>query len=241
MYKGRNAYKGGFNSNSANKPSRSNQLDEGSNVRLSGDKKPGKALRPEPLPLEDLYYIYEIERSHANNVARNALELFDILNSIHRLSPEMRNLVEIAALVHDAGVTADLENHHKAGRNILLLHPPLEVPERLRPVVAWTAFLHKKSVGKEKIEKLKGKDFGKMPEDLQNLTLKVAALVRLADALDYSRMESRLGKVTFGKQSIRFEIEGQGAVIDAERMAKKGDLWHLLYNTRLEFRPVPKK
>ena len=153
----------------------------------------------------------------------------------------MRNLVEIAALIHDIGVAADFENHHKAGRNILLLHPPLEVPERLRPVVAWTAFLHKKGVGKEKVEKLKGKDFGKMPEDLQELTLKVAVLVRLADALDYSRMESRLGEVTFGKRSIRFEIEGQGAVIDAERMAKKGDLWHFLYNTRLEFRPAPKK
>jgi exopolyphosphatase/pppGpp-phosphohydrolase len=196
---------------------------------------------PEPLPLEDLYHIYGIERSHADNVARNALELFDILNSIHGLDPKMRNLVEIAALVHDIGVAADLENHHKAGRNILLLHPPLEVPERLRPVVAWTAFLHKKSVGKEKVEKLKGKDFGKMPEDLQELTLKVAALIRLADALDYSRMESRLGKVTFGKRSIRFEIEGQGAVIDAERMEKKGDLWHFLYNTRLEFGPAPKK
>lgn len=195
---------------------------------------------PEPLPLEDLYQIYGIERSHADNVARNALELFDVLNSIHGLDPEMRNLVEIAALVHDIGVGADFENHHKAGRNILLLHPPLEVPERLRPVVAWTAFLHK-NVGKEKVEKLKGKDFGKMPEDLQELTLKVAALVRLADALDYSRMESRLGKVTFGKRSVRFEIEGQGAVIDAERMTKKGDLWHFLYNTRLEFRPVPKK
>jgi exopolyphosphatase/pppGpp-phosphohydrolase len=200
-----------------------------------------EGVLPEPLTLEDLYHIYGIERSHADNVARNALELFDILNSIHGLDPEMRNLVEIAALVHDIGVAADFENHHKAGRNILLLHPPLEVPERLRPAVAWTAFLHKKSVGKEKVEKLKGKDFGKMPEDLQELTLKVAALIRLADALDYSRMESSLGKVTFGKWSVRFEIEGQGAVIDAERMEKKGDLWHFLYNTRLEFRPAPKK
>ncbi|AKB51030.1 hypothetical protein MSBRW_1777 [Methanosarcina barkeri str. Wiesmoor] len=196
---------------------------------------------PEPLPLEDLFHIYGIERSHAENVARNALELFDILNFIHGLHPKIKSLVEIAALVHDTGVATDFKNHHKAGRNILLLHSPLEVPERLRPVVAWTAFLHKKSVGKEKVEKLKGKGFGKMPEDLQDLTLKVAALVRLADALDYSRMESRLGKVTFGKQSIKFEIEGQRAVIDAERMEKKCDLWHLLYNTRLEFRPAPKK
>jgi exopolyphosphatase/pppGpp-phosphohydrolase len=226
---------------SGNEPSGNDQSDECSNVRISGDKKSGKDFCPEPLSLEDLYHIYGIERSHADNVARNALELFENLNSIHGLNPEIRNLVEIAALVHDTGVATDFENHHKAGRNILLLHPPLELPEKFRPIVAWTAFLHKKSIGKEKVEKLKEKDFGKMPEDLQDLTLKVAALIRLADALDYSRMESRLGKVTFGKRRIRFEIEGQGAVIDAERMAKKSDLWHLLYNIRLEFRPAPKK
>ncbi len=196
---------------------------------------------PEPLPLEALFHRYGIERSHADNVARNALELFDILRSVHGLNPELRSFVEIDALVHDAGVVADFEDHHKAGRDILRLHPPSEVPERLWPVISWTAFLHKKKIGKKKLRKLKGKDFGKMPEELQDLTLRVAALVRLADALDYSRMESRLGKVTFKKQSIRFEIEGQGAIIDAERMAKKGDLWHLLYDTRLEFRPAPKK
>jgi len=150
----------------------------------------------------------------------------------------MRDFVELAALVHDTGVATDFENHHKAGRDILRLHPPSKLPEKLWPAVAWVAFLHKKKIEKKKLEKLRGKSFGRMPEDLQDLTLKVAALVRLADALDYSRMESRLGKVTFGKRSIRFEIEGQGAEIDSERMNQKGDLWHLLYETKLEFRPA---
>lgn len=218
-----------------------NSDNKSSGDERSGDERSGKSFSPKPLPLEDLYHTYGIERSHADNVARNALELFDILNSIHGLHPEMRNLVEIAALVHDTGVATDFENHHKAGRDILLLHPPSELPERLRPVVAWTAFLHKKRVGQEKIEKLKGKAFGKMPEDLQDLTLKVAALIRLADALDYSRMDSRLGKIKFGKKCVRFEIEGQEAAIDAERMNKKGDLWHLLHDTKLEFKPQSKK
>jgi hypothetical protein len=127
------------------------------------------------------------------------------------------------------------------GKDILLLHPPSELSEWLFPVVPWIAFLHKKKAGKEKIEKLREKAFGKMPENLQNLTLKVAALIRLADALDYSRMESRLGKVTSEKEGIRFEIEGQGAEVDAERMNKKGDLWHLLYDTKMEFLPESKK
>ncbi len=172
-----------------------------SDERSSETDQFGKGKSPEPLPLEDLYHIYGIERSHADNVARNALELFDILNTVHELRPEMRSLVEIAALVHDTGVATDFENHHKAGRLILLKHPPSEVPERFWPVIAWTAFLHKKRIGNEKLEKLKEKDFGKMPQTIQDLTLRVAALVRLADALDYSRMESRLGKVPSGSEA----------------------------------------
>jgi exopolyphosphatase/pppGpp-phosphohydrolase len=209
-----------------------------SNDRLSEDEQSEEESIPEPLSLETLFQRYGIERSHADNVARNALELFDILNNIHGLGPEMRKFVEIAALVHDTGLATDFENHHKAGRAILHLHPPSELPERLWPAVAWTTFLHKKKVGEKKLMKLRGKAFGKMPEDLQDLTLKVAALLRLADALDYSRMESRIGDIKVGEKNIRFEIEGQGAEIDAERMSKKGDLWHLLYDTRLDFRPA---
>jgi len=212
-----------------------------SNSKPVGDEQSGDAFSPEPLSLEDLFHKYGIERSHADNVARNALELFEILAPVHGLGSEFQQLVEMAALVHDAGVATDFENHHRAGRDILLRHPPSELPERLWPVVAWTTFLHKKKVGKKKIEGLKGKAFGNMPEDLQDVTLKVAALIRLADALDYSRMESRLGKVTFKARQIRFEIIGQGAAVDAERMYKKGDLWHLLYDTELEFKPQLQK
>jgi exopolyphosphatase/pppGpp-phosphohydrolase len=210
------------------------------NDKLSGNEQAREESIPEPLSLETLFHRYGIERSHADNVARNALELFDILNNIHGLGPEIRRFVEIAALVHDTGVATDFENHHKAGRDILRLHPPSELPERLWPAVAWTTFLHKKKVGVKKLMKLRERAFGKMPEDLQDLTLKAAALLRLADALDYSRMESRIGNVKIGEKIVRFEIKGQGAEIDAERMGEKGDLWHLLYDTRLEFRPVIK-
>ena len=102
-----------------------------SDYRLEVDEQSAENLSPEPLSLEVIFHRYGIERSHAGNVARNALELFDILDSIHGLDPEMRTFVEIAALVHDTGVAKDLENHHKAGRNILRLHPPAELPEKL--------------------------------------------------------------------------------------------------------------
>ncbi|AKB25368.1 Exopolyphosphatase [Methanosarcina sp. MTP4] len=200
-----------------------------------------KNFVPEPLSLESLYSKYGIERSHADNVARNSLELFDLLAPIHGLDLKYRQLMEIAALVHDTGISTDLDQHHKAGRDILFRYPPAELPEQLRPVVAWAAFLHRKKAGEKKLEKLRKTSFAEMPEEIQDITLKVAALLRLADALDYSRLESRLGSSKFGKKAVVFEIKGPGAVIDAERMAKKGDLWHLLFDTKLEFRPESKK
>jgi exopolyphosphatase/pppGpp-phosphohydrolase len=210
-----------------------------SDDKLSGNEQSEEEIYPEKLSLETLFHRYGIERSHADNVARNALELFDILNNIHGLDPEIRKFVEIASLVHDTGVATDFEKHHKAGRAILNMHPPSELPERLWPAVAWTTYLHKKKIGKKKLMKIREKTFGKMPEDLQDLTLKVAALIRLADALDYSRMESRIGNIKKGKKIVTFKIVGQGAEIDAERMNKKSDLWHLLYDTKLVFRVEP--
>jgi len=111
---------------------------------------------PEPLSLEAIFRIYRIERIHAESVAKNVLKLFDILGSVHGLDPEMRRFVEVAVLVHDIGVAKDQGNHHKIGMNILRLHPPIELPEKLWPVVAWTTFLHKK-IRKEKLEEFEKK------------------------------------------------------------------------------------
>lgn len=198
-------------------------------------------LVPKSLPLEALFHKYGTERSHADNVARNSVQLFDLLAPFHGLDLKYRRLMEIAALVHDIGVSTDLKKHHLAGRDILFRYPPSELPEPLYPVVAWVAFLHRKKAGEKRVEKLRKTSFAEMPEETQTLTLKVAALLRLADALDYSRMESRLGGSRFGKGIVVLKIKGHGAAIDAERMSKKGDLWNLLFETRLEFSPESKK
>ena len=139
--------------------------DDGSSEKSQSEE----GLLPKPLPLEALFHKYGIERSHADNVARNALELFDILRSVHGLNPELQKFVEIDALVHDIGVVTDFKDHHKAGRDILRFHPPSEVPESLWPIISWTAFLHKKKIGKKKLWKLKEKEFGKMSRTFRTL------------------------------------------------------------------------
>lgn len=46
---------------------------------------------------------YGIERSHARHVAKLALELFDQLSALHGLGDHEREMLEAAALLHDAG------------------------------------------------------------------------------------------------------------------------------------------
>ena len=188
-----------------------------------------------PLPVQTLFETYHVERAHARKVTENALRLFDELKEVHFLGEEYRRVIWIASLVHDVGVYTDVENHHKAGRDILMHSPPKELNSKFWPVAVWTTFLHKKKINLEKLDKLRGKSFGKLPVGMQQDTLKIAALIRIADGLDYSRMGSRLERITIEDKKVTILVQGPGSRIDADRADEKSDLWRILYSNEISF------
>ncbi|WP_321419503.1 CYTH domain-containing protein [uncultured Methanomethylovorans sp.] len=188
-----------------------------------------------PLSFQTLFEKYHVERAHARKVTENALKLFDELKEVHGLGDEYRRVIWIASLVHDVGVYTDLEDHHKAGRDILMHFPPKELPPEFWPVAVWTTFLHKKKVTKDKLDKLQSKSFGKLPVGMQQDTLKLAALIRIADGLDYSRMGSRLERITIEDKKVTILVQGQSSRIDADRADEKSDLWRILYSNEISF------
>lgn len=188
------------------------------------------------LPLQTLFEKYHIERNHARRVTENALKLFDELKAIHGLGDEYRRVIWICSLVHDIGVYTDVEEHHKAGRDILMHSPPSELPENFWPFAVWTAFLHKKKISAKKLEKLKNKPFGNLPEELQKNVLKIAALIRIADGLDYSRMYSDLYNIIMDDYSVMIMVKGPGASIDTNRADNKSDLWRLIFDQMIDFK-----
>jgi len=188
-----------------------------------------------PLPVQTLFETYHVERAHARKVTENALRLFDELKEVHFLGEEYRRVIWIASLVHDVGVYTDVENHHKAGRDILMHSPPKELNSKFWPVAVWTTFLHKKKINLEKLDKLRGKSFGKLPVGMQQDTLKIAALIRIADGLDYSRMGSRLERITIEDKKVTILVQGPSSRIDADRADEKSDLWRILYSNEISF------
>jgi exopolyphosphatase/guanosine-5'-triphosphate,3'-diphosphate pyrophosphatase len=192
-----------------------------------------------PLPLQEMFQEYDVEISHARKVAENSLELFDRLAPVHGLDPGLRIVMRMAALVHDVGFTIDVKDHHKEGRDILLAHPPAEFPFPLFLMLPWTTFLHKKRIDEHKLEKLRTKkDFADMPLQMQNHTLRLAAILRIADGLDYSRMDSRIEGIDLQEDKAIIRIQGPGAQTDAQRADSKCDLWRILFKTDLQLRPA---
>jgi exopolyphosphatase/guanosine-5'-triphosphate,3'-diphosphate pyrophosphatase len=188
-------------------------------------------------PLKDMVEEYGIEREHARKVAENSYRLFKDLKSIHHLRSELLHTLRIASVVHDIGVMTDAKKHHKVGREILSKTCPDELPYPLCVFLPWMTFLHKKRIDLRKLEKLSlKKKFFILPPQMRDDILKLSAILRIADGLDYSRMDSRISEIDLTKEDIIVKIAGKGASIDADRADTKADLWRLLFDRDIYFR-----
>lgn len=193
--------------------------------------------RSHPLPLQVLFQRYRVDEDHARAVADHALALFDRLRDLHGLPAERRPLLEMAALLHNVGLATDPDRHHTAGRDILLAHPPAELDPDEQRTVALTTFLHRKRITPEKLDRLETQPlFAELAPSIREEALILAALVRIADGLDYSQSgSSSVGQAHQGEDTVWIEVSGPHAGIDSARAEKKSDLWYLLSGIELRF------
>ncbi len=198
---------------------------------------PKEGRTPEPWPLERLFEHHGVDRAHARTVADHAVTLFEQLGDFHGLPAERRGLVEMAALVYDFGLENDPDRHHVVGQEVLLAHPPAELGEQDRQIVAVTTYLHRKRIKAKKLQALAASaPFADLSASAQAETLAIAALVRIADGLDYSLTgTSRLGRFHAEGDVVQIEVTGPHADEDAARAQQKSDLWARLFEVKLRF------
>lgn len=184
------------------------------------------ALFPMPgLFVDELLEAARVDLAHARQVADHALALFDATRNVHQLNSRQRALTETAALLHNLGVEVDEPNHHTAGRDLLqatrLVH---HTPEE-QALLACSIRFHRKRVRPEK-EPL----FTALSPRRQRQALAIAALVRIADGLDYSQSQTtRVEEVSPSGDSLSLRVTGPYAELDGERALEKSDLWTEIY------------
>jgi exopolyphosphatase/guanosine-5'-triphosphate,3'-diphosphate pyrophosphatase len=175
---------------------------------------------------------YLFNEAHALHVARLAGSLFDQLQKVHGLDAADRRMLLCAAVLHDIGTFVGYKKHHK---HSLYLIANSEIPEftpREIDIIANVARYHRKGVPAEHHVAFTALD----DADRQRVA-KLAALLRIADALDREHLQAVRGvtaKATRGKK-LRLEVESDADLL-LERWAlrRKGGLFEEVFGLTIE-------
>ncbi|GHV72336.1 exopolyphosphatase [Spirochaetia bacterium] len=122
---------------------------------------------------------YHYDEAHHRQVADFCLLLFDALYQEHGMNRRERMMLEVAAVLHDIGMFIRSSGHHKHGQYIVSHSEIFGLHREELDVIANVVRYHRSDPPVET-------DIGyiSLPPENRILVLKMAAILRVADALD---------------------------------------------------------
>lgn len=170
---------------------------------------------------DELLTRYDVDLAHARHVADLALAVFDATRSLHAVPKGQRGLLEVGALLHNVGMTTDPPQHHIVGRDIVLGAQLDGFDEDERAVVACLVSFHRKKV-RPNLEPA----YLRLSKRHQQVALRLAAILRVADGLDYSESQAtRIADCQIDTTGVCLQLSGPHAASDGARAVEKSDLW----------------
>jgi exopolyphosphatase/guanosine-5'-triphosphate,3'-diphosphate pyrophosphatase len=176
---------------------------------------------------------YAFEKKHAQHVAMLAITLFHALQSEHELDPRYALLLRVAALLHEIGLYVANQSHHKHSQYLILNSDLFGLSRRDTRLVALIARYHRRAQPKPTHP-----DYVGLPPDERLVVAKLAAILRVADALDQNHMQ-QVKRLQFAREPGRLVIRVAGVEdLTLERLAlrQKGDMFEETYGLQVELR-----
>jgi CHAD domain-containing protein len=148
------------------------------------------------------------DQQHSTRVARFAAQLYDGLAACKRgsgLSNRDRDILRIAAILHDVGRSERERGHHKISyRLISQMKPPLGYKMRELGAAAIAARYHRGG-----LPRAGQKTLAELSAVERQSTLRIAAILRLADAFDADH-EGRIRQLRLESQNGAFVVAAEG-------------------------------
>ena len=165
---------------------------------------------------------YEADPKHALRVSALAVSLFDQLKPMHGLGKRDRLLMELAALLHEVGNFVGAAGHHRHAYYIIAQTPILGLNDDELLVVANVARYHRKAP-----PDLSHEGYRDLPEKDQQRVRVLAAILRVADALDHDHRQSVTSVQAKARGSdLKLKVKTRGDVtLDEWSVGDKGDLF----------------
>lgn len=134
--------------------------------------------------IHNLCQQYRIDMNHAEHVRMTALRLFDDLQPLHNLGHSERELLESAALLHDAGYHIAHDQHHKHSYYLIRHSIMPGFTNNESELIANIARYHRKSHPKKKHD-----NFSKLSESDQSIVCILSGILRIAEGIDRRQLQ----------------------------------------------------
>ncbi|HUR64339.1 MAG TPA: Ppx/GppA phosphatase family protein [Candidatus Thermoplasmatota archaeon] len=174
---------------------------------------------------------YHFEEAHGVQVGRLAVSLFDQTRDLHRLRAADRTLLQAAAVLHDVGRFISDNKHHKHSYYLISQADLAGLSGDDLEVVAQVARYHRR-----KEPAPHHKPFARLAAADQQRVVRLAALLRVADALDRQHLGAvHAVKVRVEKDAVVLRLRGQGDLaLEQWAVQEKGGLFCSAFDTTLE-------
>jgi exopolyphosphatase/guanosine-5'-triphosphate,3'-diphosphate pyrophosphatase len=173
---------------------------------------------------------YRADLEHSRIVAELSARLFDELQADHGLGARQRLLLRVAALLHEIGGYVSNRAHHKHSEYLVANSEIFGLSRSEITLAAQIARYHRRSV-----PRATHPAYMALPREARVVVSKLAALLRVADALSRGRVH-RAGDLRIerhGDELIIVIPGGADLLLEQRSIAAKGDLFEDVYGMKV--------
>ena len=174
---------------------------------------------------------FQCDLPHARQVNDLALRLFDVLQAEHGMGSRQKLLLECAALLHESGNFINSRSHHKHSYYLVAHSDLFGITRDELEIIALVTRYHRRSP-----PRATHPEYERMARDAKLTVQKLAAILRVADALD--RVHSaRVRDLEIALDPGRITLTAHGVDdLTIERLAlrEKGEFFAQVYGREIQ-------
>ena len=181
----------------------------------------------------DLGEKFQVDSAHAQHVARLAKRLFHSVAVDHRLGRRWEVILRVAALLHEVGLFIATSGYHKHSMYLISNSEVFGFGPEEVDLVALVARYHRRAFPKPSHDAYRSLD-----RDVRVAVSQVAAILRIADALDNSRSQ-RIENLQCELDDDRYVISVRGVsdlALERIAMNKASELFEETFGRRIQLR-----
>ncbi|MDR3190788.1 MAG: HD domain-containing protein [Lactobacillaceae bacterium] len=173
---------------------------------------------------------FGVEPKHQAAVLKFAEQLFDRLKPIHELGKRERLLLQVAALVHDVGSYLNAYHHYEYSELVIMADELDGLTPVETQIVAIISRYHSHEVPGEGMQTVQ-----QLTEEERIIVAQLTALLRLADALDDSRLQ-KISKISVSLKEPKIVVTGasqEKLYLEQWTFTHKADLFEQVFGRKI--------